>query len=177
MPLPPVQFASFKAGAGTVLTPGADPDTDLVPLVPLTEPGTVGPPPAEAGGAPDLILRVDGPAAWPVSRVRCGSGHLVTAPLDASTSRPRTTGWRLVWSALTQEQKAAHEAWLVQEVGVSQQAMSIEVDGEGAGGATVIPMRPTERARYTWLGPRQGGAGSGGGGGVWKCEVACEEVV
>jgi hypothetical protein len=174
-PLPSVQLAPFKTGTETVvLTPGLDADEDLLALVPLVEPGTVGPPPI----APSLVAKLDQPAPWPVARRRCGSGELITAPLDARNVRPRTRGWRLVWEALTQEQKNTLMEWLVGEVGISLQSMSVEVDGEGAGGLTVGRIRPTERPKVEWLGMRRLGVPGGQViAGVWSVELVGEEIV
>lgn len=164
MTTPAIQLAPWKGTPNSVTPSVGTGSGQLIALLPVAEPVSVGAPPT----LPSFVQGVETDLAGEVRRVRSISGHLKTT---ARTSGHRAR-FSVQWEGLTKAQRDAMWSWLNTTVGGggTLRAFTIAIEGEGAGGSTNLRMLqpPSE----THVRRKAGTAG------VYTLgPVECEEVI
>lgn len=141
---PHIPFAPWRSPDPTVTPSIGTGSGQLIALVPVAEPLSVGAPPV----LPSFVRAVEPGYAGMVRSVRSVSGHLKTSR-TRSAPRPRFT---LEWVGLSLSQRNALWSWMFGDVGGggTLQAFTLEIDGPGTSSTTNLRMFRTPEETHVW---------------------------
>lgn len=170
MTTPAITLAPFRSPAPAFTPSIGTGSTQLIPLVPVAEPISVGAPPT----APNFVTSVDPGYDGVVRSRRTASGHLKTST-TRSAPRPR---FSVEWRGLSKSERDALWAWILQDLGVTEKAFTVELDGVDGGGEANLRMLSTPEETHAFAKHRGGGEGGPAEAHVYHIgPVQCEEVI